>query len=120
MAESKSTTKTDDMMLDSFFEAAQANPPLPSIAFLETLEADAQSARKPATDNTVKPSGLAAIFNGLGGWLGGAGLATAMATGVVVGLNLPETVMLDATIIAADGEELAWLDDFITADWEEL
>ena len=84
--------------LDAFFAAAQAEAPQPGGDLLARIEAQAlaeQPAQRAETPVVAgrRPSGLfGQLREALGGWAGVAGLATACAAGIWIGVNPPESL----------------------------
>ncbi len=104
--------------LEQFFQAARAEPPQPSLAFMDSLmtqamEAQSQVAQKPKFQ-------WRSVFDGVGGWLGGAGLASAMALGVMIGVSAPAELFVVGAEQTTELEEFLWLDDYALATWDEL
>ncbi|MBU2937437.1 MULTISPECIES: dihydroorotate dehydrogenase [Pacificibacter] len=92
-----------DADLDTLFADAQSDAPVPSDAFMARVLADADSVQeasgaglpdwarsKPA--QPVRKSWFANLLDSVGGWRGGAGLATATVMGLAIGLGAPTTV----------------------------
>ncbi|WP_425102453.1 hypothetical protein [Tropicibacter sp. S64] len=72
--------------LGDFFEAARTDAPRPTADFMARLEAQALAALpRPAPS----PGLLRQLLQVLGGWPGAAGLATACAVGLWMGINPP-------------------------------
>ncbi|KUF12171.1 hypothetical protein [Pseudoponticoccus marisrubri] len=83
------TERKDETGLEAFFAAARETDPQPSGDFMARLEAEALAERpRPAT------GGPLALWRQLraaiGGWPGVAGLATACAAGIWLGVSPPE------------------------------
>jgi hypothetical protein len=83
-----------DDLLESFFDAGRAGAERPDAALLARIEADALAAldararpRAPSTGG-----GWRGIFEMLGGWRAGAGLAGAALAGIVLGASLPTAI----------------------------
>lgn len=100
-------TQRDDFLSDadlgSLFTRAQSDAVIPSDAFMARILADADSVQdangaglpdwaKPKPEQSVRGSWFANLLDSLGGWRGGAGLATATVMGLAVGLGAPTTV----------------------------
>jgi hypothetical protein len=100
-------TQRDDFLsdanLDSLFAEAQSDMAAPSDAFMARVLADADSVQdangaglpdwaKSKPDQPVRGSWFANLLDSVGGWRGGAGLATATVMGLAVGLGAPTTV----------------------------
>lgn len=86
----------DEAGLDSFFAAARAQSPQPGGDFLARMEAQAL-AEQPAVRSDVpgvaglRPVGvLRQLRDAVGGWAGLAGLATACAAGIWIGVSPPD------------------------------
>jgi hypothetical protein len=76
--------------MDDFFAAAREDAPVPSDALLARIAADADQVAE-----TWRPAARPArptILSLLGGWRGGAGLAAAALTGLVIGYVAPTAV----------------------------
>lgn len=88
----------DDGGLEAFFMAARAEAPQPGGDFLARIEAQAlaeQPAKRPAAPAAMPQSGslvLNQIREALGGWAGIAGLATACAAGIWIGISPPDAM----------------------------
>jgi hypothetical protein len=99
-------TQRDDLLstaqMDALFTAAQAETVAPSQDFMARVLADADATQDamgaglPAWAQApvvaAAPSILDKILDYVGGWRGGAGLATATVMGLAFGLGAPETV----------------------------
>ncbi len=89
-------TGTDGAGLDSFFAAARAEPPQPGGDFLARIEAQALAEQPAARADApavagLRPAGvLRQLREALGGWAGMAGLATACAAGIWIGVSPPD------------------------------
>lgn len=89
--------KLDDAALDALFDAAKADAPAPSDAFLARLNADAEAARPvpaPAMPRYPEPT----VFERLKGWFAVSGLSGAAALGVWIGFAMPDVVMTVAPL----------------------
>ena len=118
MANKDLNTPLNDAQLDHMFADAKSNPILPDVGFMERLELQAISAQ-PRQTTTPKNS----FWATLGGWTTGAGFAVAAMVGVVVGISGPDMVqLLDPSMVAEANleEDLTWLEDFNTPDWESF
>ncbi|MEL6645494.1 MAG: hypothetical protein AAFQ79_16305 [Pseudomonadota bacterium] len=90
--------------LDDFFEAGRAERPAPEPAFLARVLADAEAETAARAVPAPRQQGrLRAILNGLGGWPTLAGLATATAAGVWIGVALPDVT---GTLVGGSGYDL--------------
>ncbi|WP_089280310.1 hypothetical protein [Antarctobacter heliothermus] len=82
--------------LDSFFAAARAEAPQPDGGFLARIEAQALAEQPVARGGAPavarpRPTGvLRQLREALGGWAGMAGLATACAAGIWIGVSPPD------------------------------
>lgn len=99
-------TQRDDLLsdadLDSLFAEAQSETVQPSNDFMARVLADADATQQAlgagipawaaAKDAPVRRSWFAQLLEGIGGWRGGAGLATATVMGLGIGLGAPTTV----------------------------
>jgi hypothetical protein len=100
--------RVEDTGLDSFFAAARADTPQPGGDFLARMEALAlaeQPAPRPEAPTGIptRHIGLARqLREALGGWAGLAGLATACAAGIWIGVSPPETLTVFWGTEAAD------------------
>jgi hypothetical protein len=84
--------RRDDAMLDDFFAAGRAEAPVPSADLLARISADAaaQAARNAPARQPRRRRGLfATISEAIGGWPALAGLASAAAAGVWIGVAQP-------------------------------
>ena len=118
MANKNLYTPLTETQLDEMFVDAKSNPVLPDVGFMERLELQAVSAQ-PRQAVTPKDSFWATI----GGWTTGAGFAVAAMVGVAVGISGPDMVqLLDPSMIAEANleDDLTWLEDFNTPDWESF
>ncbi|RPE72023.1 hypothetical protein EDD53_1162 [Pacificibacter maritimus] len=104
-------TQRDDLLgdadLDVLFDAARAEVARPSDSFMARVLADADAvqdslgaglpdwAKSPQT--AAAPSIMNRLLDLIGGWRGGAGLATATVMGLAFGLGAPNTVSQVAT-----------------------
>lgn len=90
--------------LDDFFEAGRADAPMPDAALMARVlaDADAQTAARAASAQP-RESWLRAVLRGLGGWPTVAGLATATAAGVWIGVALPDVT---STFVGGGGYDL--------------
>ena len=89
--------RAEEAELDALFAAARAHPPVPPEALMARVAdaAAAEAAARPtAAPVALRPRGLRMVVAGLGGWPGLAGLATAAAAGIVIGVAVPETLHL--------------------------
>ncbi len=87
----------DDFGLETFFAAARADTPQPSGDFLTRMESLAlaeqplpQQCVTPVTAPAARVGLLRQLRDALGGWAGVAGLATACAAGLWIGIYPPE------------------------------
>lgn len=78
--------------LDDFLDAARAETPLPSGDFMARLEAQALAAMPAPAPRRRAPGLMQQLLGALGGWPGAAGLATACAVGVWMGINPPAAI----------------------------
>jgi hypothetical protein len=100
-------TQRDDFLgdadLDSLFADARSDQVMPSDAFMARVLADADAVQdangaglpdwaKTKLDQPARGSWFANLLDSLGGWRGGAGLATATVMGLAIGLGAPTTV----------------------------
>jgi hypothetical protein len=102
-------TQRDDVLsdadLDALFAEAQSDVTVPSPDFMARVLADAAAvqdesgaglpvwAQAPSpTPPQKRRSWIASVLDGVGGWRGGAGLATATVMGLAIGLGAPNTV----------------------------
>jgi hypothetical protein len=79
--------------LDAFFDAARAQPPMPSDAFLARVMADAtaeDAARRQPAAPPKQRRGLRDRLHAIGGWPALAGLATATVAGLWIGYAVPD------------------------------
>ncbi len=104
------TERKDDSLwtgsggLDAYFDAARDETPLPSGDFMARLEAQALAAMpEPNASATRGPGLFTQLFQVLGGWPGAAGLATACAVGIWLGINPPAEL---SPYIGTDAAEL--------------
>ncbi|MGP6087551.1 hypothetical protein [Antarctobacter jejuensis] len=87
----------NDFGLETYFAAARAEKPQPSGDFLARMEAMAleqqpvaRPEREIAPEPTVSTGLIRQLRDALGGWAGMAGLATACAAGLWIGISPPE------------------------------
>ena len=107
----------NDNALDAFFDAAKANPPVPSDDLMARIMADAAAqAPQPAgvalpSHATDRPGVLAMFMSAIGGWKPAVGLAAAAVSGVMIGYVTPETfdAVAGGTFLSADD----LVDDFL-------
>lgn len=92
MTDGNKTTPQGDINLDDFFAAARAEPPQPSADFMMRIEADALAERPSPERNTAAPKLWRTLLQAVGGWTGAAGLATACATGIWIGVAPPQSL----------------------------
>ena len=89
-------TTSDHDPLDAVFKQAAETPESASDDFMARILADAQALQPSAPDLTSPPvsepeEGLwSRMWQGLGGWSSFAGLATATAAGVWIGVDTPD------------------------------
>lgn len=104
----------DNQDLDLFFCAAQDAAPVPSTDLMARIMADAQAAQ-PVIATTVRPSKIGlftALLATIGGWPAMAGMVTAAATGIWIGVNPPTGLeSLSATYLG--GESTEYLSDYM-------
>lgn len=90
MAETEKTTNGgDDALLESFFEAGRAAPPLPPADLVARILADAGEEMRPA--GTMRAV-FARLRDGVGGWPALAGLASAACVGLWLGFAQPAMI----------------------------
>lgn len=107
--------------IEAFFTAARLESPAPGKAFLEKVELDALANMKVTRQISAVPRGwLRTIAISVGGWIGGFGLASAMALGIFVGISTPQDAVFLSSDITSELDEFAWLEDFASDTWEEL
>ena len=94
----------DEAMLEAYFAAARKAAPEPPADLLERVAAAAEAGMAPAPVATPRPRGLRAMAAAVGGWPGLAGLATATAAGVYLGVLAPQT--LDLLMLGGTGVDL--------------
>jgi len=112
------TEKRDEDHLEQFFQAARAEPPMPSSSYMDKLMVQAAQTQ---LENAPQPRFKWRVFlDGVGGWLGGAGLASAMALGVMIGISTPAELFVVGGEQMTELEEFLWLDDYAMATWDEL
>lgn len=100
-------TQRDDFLsdadLDSLFAQAQSDVTVPSPDFMARVLADADAVQdeigagvpvwaQATSQPQPRVSWFASLLNSVGGWRGGAGLATATVMGLAIGLGAPSTV----------------------------
>lgn len=97
----------DNDPLEMFFDAARREAQLPSDDLMARIEADAVAEldARAAPVAVAKTRGWRAVLDALGGWQAGAGLATAAALGLVLGVSVPD-LSLDAATFLTDGYEI--------------
>ncbi|MFW2544655.1 hypothetical protein ACN2XU_18620 [Primorskyibacter sp. 2E107] len=111
------TKRKDDKLwsdaagLDDFFEAAKADAPLPSGDFMARIEAQAVAVM-PAPRRAPPapaPGLLRQLLHTFGGWPGAAGLVSACAVGLWIGISPPASLSgylgLDAAGLDSYGVE---------------
>ena len=83
--------KHEDDMLDALFDAARKDPPEPAPDLMARVLGDALAEQRPAPRPVPAPrvSILRELVRTLGGWPAMAGLMTATATGVWLGISPP-------------------------------
>lgn len=93
-------TKGAGTALDDFFAVARADAPRPGGDFLARMEslalAEQLSSRPEPSSEQPRPQRMGVIRQlreALGGWAGMAGLATACAAGVWIGVSPPDSLM---------------------------
>lgn len=94
--------------LEAFFEAAKRDAQVPSRDLMARIEADALAeldARQRPAGTAPKSRGWRSVLDALGGWQAGAGLATAAAFGLVLGVSAPG-LSLNSMTLATDGYEI--------------
>ncbi|WP_136439376.1 hypothetical protein [Pacificoceanicola onchidii] len=89
--------------LEDFFDAARAEAPLPSGDFMARIEAQALAAQPAPTAPKSAPGLLRQVLETIGGWPGMAGLATACAVGVWMGVSPPASI---SPYIGTDAAEI--------------
>lgn len=94
----------DDAMLESYFTAARKAAPEPPADLLTRVAAAAEAGMVPEPAPAPQPRGLKALVAGIGGWPALAGLATATAAGVYLGVLAPQT--LDLLMLGGSGVDL--------------
>lgn len=88
----------DDAELESFFSAARAEAPQPGGDFLARIGAQALAEQPaprvvpPVLARPRSPGLLQQLREALGGWAGVAGLATACAAGIWIGVSPPDSL----------------------------
>lgn len=121
------TDHSDDMnRLEACFEAARKATPEPSADLFARVLADAEGAQVhvDARISQSRPSWIAQVFKGLGGWPAMAGLATATVAGIWLGVSPPAPLEMAAeTYLGLD--QTAYLIDptaevVLGLDWEAM
>lgn len=100
--------------LDLFFSAARDAAPEPSSDLMARIMADAVAAQPvmPASSQPVKIGFFAVLLATIGGWPAMAGMVTAAATGIWIGVNPPTGFeSLSATYLGAETSE--YLSDYM-------
>ncbi|MCT4558283.1 MAG: hypothetical protein N4A61_09515 [Pelagimonas sp.] len=93
--------------LDDFFTAARATSPVPDVDFLAQLTQDALKAQPRPRSRVAQPGLWQQFKTALGGWPGVAGLATACAVGLWIGVNPPAGIS-DYLLVDQSGGELGF------------
>lgn len=109
----KAMTDHKDLNLDDFFAANRDEPLAPADDFMAQLTAQAL-AEQPVAGSRHSPSVWAQLRAALGGWAGLAGLATACAAGVWLGVAPPSgfDALFDLQDVAGNGLGLDPLSGF--------
>ena len=81
--------RSEDQELEALFYAARAAPPQPPAALMARVLADAGAEQRPARVARQRQPVWRELFRVLGGWPAMAGLMTATATGVWMGISPP-------------------------------
>jgi hypothetical protein len=100
--------KSDDTMLEGFFEAARANPPAPDDAFMARLMADAETA-VPATPKIAPEQSRRDPLARLKALFAASGLSGAAALGVWIGFAMPDLV----TTVSPATDDVASISSFL-------
>ena len=97
-------TMTERDPLDDFFEAGRADRAAPDPALMARILADAEAvAAARAAPGPRREGRLSAVLRGIGGWPALAGLATATAAGVWIGIAMPDVT---SPFVAGAGYDL--------------
>ena len=126
MTRSKQTHLTEEN-LDALFDAVQRTAPDPSGTAMARWVADAEAAAagyvpQIAPQNVSpapQPPMLKELWAGIGGWIGGFGLATATVAGVALGFNPPEAMTTLLALGADDSYLVSLTPDLIGLGFEE-
>lgn len=90
MADKRPLTETE---LNSLFQAARADAPVASADLIARITADAASQLRNTPPAPAPRAGwVAAVLGQIGGWPAAAGLVTATAAGLSIGIGTPETL----------------------------
>ncbi|MCU0906303.1 MAG: dihydroorotate dehydrogenase [Rhodobacteraceae bacterium] len=97
--------------LEAAFAALRAAPPAPSADLVARVLADADRvSARPRVFRKAPTRGLAGLWAALGGWAGGAGLATATLAGLAIGFGAPDVLSgVTGTGLSDDAAVAAWL-----------